>query len=408
VANRRRPVIDDTTCSPAADIARQVQLIRRHFQQLPTPHGNTRLSDENTFIILAAAFHEPLAQSHRCIEQLAKTDQLSKQLNGVRAPRSTLSDAIKRFRVGALRPLTRLLLRKLPGLGRVDPDLALVTQQVVAGDGSLFRMAGEVAWALSRKKNKAGKVDSQARLDLLVDVRRWTLADFRVSGKADGPEPAVMAQMLQPGAIHLLDRAYYPFAFLSQLLAGGSHMVVRLKKDLVFRTQTTQPLSEKDTQSSVQRDELGLLGVEDGCKDSPPQQTLRLVTVWDEQNQKPVRLLTDLLDLPAWVIGHLYRCRWIIELFLRWLKVTVGFQHLLSESANGITLQFYVAMICTMLIHLRTGLPVSKYSLLAMGFAAQGRGDFDGQIEVLLKRERERMLERARLARKKALKNKPA
>ena len=88
-------------------------------------------------------------------------------------------------------------------------------------------------------------------------------------------------------------------------------------------------------------------------------------------------------------------------MFLRWLKVTAGFSHLLSTSANGITLQFYVAMICTLLIHLRTGLPVDKYSLLALGFVARGQCTFEQQLPVLLKRQRERMLERQRRQRKK-------
>ena len=135
-----------------------------------------------------------------------------------------------------------------------------------------------------------------------------------------------------------------------------------------------------------------------------PTQTLRLVSVWDPKNKEQVRLLTNRLDLPAWAIGYLYRCRWIIELFFRWLKVTAGFSHLLSTSANGITLQFYVAMICTLLIHIRTGLPVDKYSLLALGLVAQGRCSYEDQLPVLLKRQRERMLERERLAKKKAQK----
>jgi hypothetical protein len=86
----------------------------------------------------------------------------------------------------------------------------------------------------------------------------------------------------------------------------------------------------------------------------------------------------------------------------------VGFKHLLSESSNGITLQFYVAMVCTMLIHIRTGLPVSKYSLVALALVGQGRSSYEAQLPILLKRERERYLERERLARKKASKNQGA
>ena len=290
----------------------------------------------------------------------------------------------------------------MPALGRIDPDLEKVARKVVAGDGSLFRLAGEVAHALQRRKNAAGDVDSQVRLNCLVDVQRWTVEDFLVTGgEHRGGEPAAMRDMLRPGVLYLFDRAYYPFEFLCFMLRGGADFVVRLKADLSLRVQEERTLSAQDAESGVLKDQTGLLGVEDGCKATPPVQTLRLVTVWDQKNQQEVRLLTNLLDVEARIIGQLYRCRWVIELFFRWLKVTAGFAHLLSASPNGITLQFYVAMICTLLIHIRTGMPVDKYSLMALGLIAAGRCTYEDQLPVLLKRQRERMLEKARLARKK-------
>jgi len=407
VANALRPEIDEKTMTMPS-IAKHVQTLREHFKLLPPEHGNTTLTEENTFIVLTAAFFEPLAQSHRCIEQLAQATGVKEHLGGVEVPRSTLSDAMKRFRVDHLRPLVKKLSDRLPALQQANPDLAQITQKIIAGDGSMFRLAGEVVWAIQRVKNKAGKIDSQVRLDLQVDIRRWTIEDFAVSGKADGGEPAVMAKMLQPNVVYLFDRAYYPFEFLGNVLEIGSDFVVRLKKDLTFRPQSSSTLSQKDIEAGVRSDQAGFLGVEDGCKGKAPARLLRLVTVWDQKNQVEIRLLTSLMDVEAWVIGQLYRSRWVIELFLRWLKVTVGFKHLLSESSNGITLQFYVAMVCTMLIHIRTGLPVSKYSLVALGLVAQGRSSYEAQLPILLKRERERQLERARLARKKASKNQKA
>jgi hypothetical protein len=121
--------------------------------------------------------------------------------------------------------------------------------------------------------------------------------------------------MLQKDVLYLYDRAYYPFDFLNAMLERGSDFVVRLKKDIVFRAQEQRPLSQKDIEAGVMEDQLGLLGVADGCKSPAPTQVLRVVTVWDEKNQEAVRLLTNLLDVPAWVIGLLYRCRWIIEMF---------------------------------------------------------------------------------------------
>lgn len=405
MARARRPRITSTDVE-VGSIARHVQTLREHWQKhVPPEHGNVSLQEEDVLTIMLAGFFDPLVRSLRTIEQLAQVPSVKQHLSVQHVPKSTLAEALARFRVEHLRPLIQDLQKHLPQLHKRDPDLASVACKVVAGDGSLFRLAGEVAWALQRPKNKAGAIDSQVKLHLLLDVQRWSIEDLAVKGgDHKGGEPAAMAPMLQPDTLYLFDRAYYPFDFVCRILASNADFVIRLKKDLIFRTQQEQPLSEKDQQAGVQSDQWGFLGVENGCKGQPPSQTLRLVSVWDQKNKEQVRLLTNRLDLPAWVIGYLYRCRWIIELFFRWLKVTAGFSHLLSTSAGGITLQFYVAMICTLLIHIRTGMPVDKYSLLALGMVAQGRCSYEDQLPVLLKRQRERMLERKRLAKKKGQK----
>jgi len=94
--------------------------------------------------------------------------------------------------------------------------------------------------------------------------------------------------------------------------------------------------------------------------------------VWDPANRCEVTLLTDLLDVDAHVVGTIYRLRWHVELFLRWLKVHAACAHLLSKSARGVTLQFYVAIVGTLLMHLRAG-RVGKYELAWMRWVAAGQ-----------------------------------
>jgi hypothetical protein len=93
--------------------------------------------------------------------------------------------------------------------------------------------------------------------------------------------------------------------------------------------------------------------------DKPPVQLLGRVIVWDEKNQKQVVLVTDLLDVPAHVIAAIYRRRWQIELFFKWLKTYASFDHLISHHPNGVRFQFYVAVIATLLLHLATGATAS-------------------------------------------------
>jgi hypothetical protein len=98
------------------------------------------------------------------------------------------------------------------------------------------------------------------------------------------------------------------------------------------------------------------------------------VTVWDPKNRQEIYLLTDLLDVPAYVVGAIYRRRWQIELFFRWLKLWAAWDHALSFSRTGITLPFYVAVIAGLLMHVRSGRKVNKYMLFLMGQVAGGTG----------------------------------
>jgi IS4 transposase len=135
---------------------------------------------------------------------------------------------------------------------------------------------------------------------------------------------------------------------------------------------------------------------------------LREVVILDPRNPgKPVRLLTNLLDVPAELVGDVYRWRWQIELFFRWLKVHASFRHVISHGQNGLTLGFYVAVIGVLLMYLHTGRKVSKYAYNLLCMVAAGSATLADIVPILERREREKDLERARLARNRAEKTKP-
>jgi len=168
--------------------------------------------------------------------------------------------------------------------------------------------------------------------------------------------------------------------------------------------RSSPPRLAKDIEANVRSDELGHFhGASDPSNQDyrsftakPPAQRLRRVVVWDEANQKNVVLLTDLLDVPAYVIAAIYRQRWQVELFFKWLKTYANFDHLLSHHPHGVTSQFYVAVIATLLLHLATGRRVSKYALFWLGSVATGQATFAQMQAGLARIEREKELERAR------------
>lgn len=376
------------------------------------PHGNERLHLRGMVALLLAGALEPSVRSLRTLDDLSGRYG-TKPLTGVeRVARSTLSDALAKFDPASLRPLFDAIQQQLPHLNRLDPQCANLTRKIVAADGSWFNLAGEVAEAIACKRGNSGRTQSRIRLNLQLDVDGFVPTGFDVSGKGDGCEANAFIRNIKPDCIYVVDRNFVHFGFINAVLQGKSNLVLRLKRNILFDVASSNPLTDKDTEHRVLRDETGTLpgpksrGNEDArsCTDRPTRQTLRRVTVWDEVNQCELVLLTDLLDVPAYVIGTLYRLRWQIELFFRWLKVLAGFGHVISKSARGMTMQFYVAVLMTLLIHVQTGLRPSKYALMWTGWVASGQATPDEMAAALTRHETERMQERKRRAKKASAK----
>ena len=134
---------------------------------------------------------------------------------------------------------------------------------------------------------------------------------------------------------------------------------------------------------------------------------LREVVIPSAENpEKSVRLLTNLLDVDASVISLLYRYRWQIELFFRWLKCYAHFDHLISHNRDGVLLSFYVAVVGVTLMYLHTGYRPSTYLFSLMGLVASGSATLEEIMPILQERERRNQMERDRQARKRAEKTK--
>jgi hypothetical protein len=241
-------------------------------------------------------------------------------------------------------------------------------------------------------------------LNLQLDVLQFVPTSFDLSGAGDGSESAAFARSLQSDCIYLFDRNFVDFVFLHAVLDKHSDFVVRLKADTVFVPVQTRLLTEQDRAANILSDRIGHVP---GCRSSPGfgQKLFREVIVWDEKNKKEVRLLTTLLDLPASTIGQLYRYRWMIELFFRWLKCIAKMEHLISHNANGIAIQLYVAVIAVLLSYLRTGQRPGVYEFNCLCWVARGIMSVANMQEVLARRQRERDLAKARRLKKQLAQN---
>lgn len=373
-----------------------VKLIQDHLQALRShrAHPNRTLHYDELLTALLLAFYEPADRSLRLIDDLSDSGHARPFLPDGRTPRSTMSDALAGFDPKALEPIVASLTKRLPALSRGDRDLHALLKRVIAADGSLFTVPADVLWAIALKRSN-GRAGRQIRLNLQLDVLHFVPTGFDLSGAGDGSETAAFTRNLAPGVIYLFDRGFVDFAFLRAVLEVGSDFVVRLKGDTKFVAVEDRPLTEQDKAAGILSDRTGRVPGSAGCPGFGGR-PFREVVVWDGRNRKEVRLLTTLPDVPARTVGQLYRHRWMIELFFRWLKCVARFEHLVSHNANGIAIQLYVAVIAVLLTYLRTGQRPGVYEFHCLSWVARGVMTVADMQRVLTRRQRERDLARRR------------
>jgi hypothetical protein len=273
---------------------------------------------------------------------------------------------------------------------------------MIAADGSYFTLVGDTAWALRHTKRN-GKPQSQIRANVQIDAQSWVPQVISISGDDGESEPDAFAKDLQSGVLYIVDRNFVDFDFVNAVLARDNDFVLRVKANAPLRlVKQTLELTQADRDAGVVADEL----VELTGRDAPAG-TFRLVTLQTiDRDGKPstIRLLTSLLDartIAAKVIGEVYRRRWQIELFFKWLKTFARMDHLLSASRNGVTLQLYIAVIGVLLMYVQSGRRVSVYALHQFALLARGQITLEQALQTIARRDCEREKERERLQRKR-------
>jgi hypothetical protein len=160
-------------------------------------------------------------------------------------------------------------------------------------------------------------------------------------------------------------------------------------------------LSAADHEAGILSDHIGQLAGSTSCR--APEAPLREVIVASpDQPSGQLRLLTNLFDLDAATIALIYRWRWQIELFFRWLKVFAHFDHLLSHSRAGIEVSLYVAVIGVLLMLSRLDAKPNKYVFNMLHLVAMGAATLEEIIPILRERQRQIEVDKASLARRKA------
>lgn len=261
----------------------------------------------------------------------------------LRAPRrSTLSDANTQRPAAVFRDIAMTLIPVAAGALRREGD-ALIRLL----DSSPIPLKGQgFAWAEANARTRGLK------LHLLHDPRQSRPVWFEVTSAKVDDVVAGRAVPLEPGATYVFDKGYTDYRWWSQILAAGAFFVTRRKRNAHCR-EISEAAAEGDGILGDRRLKIGHRQPRGGAAKNPLYDvSLREIVVARADDEEPLYLLTNDFDRPAAEIARLYKERWDIELFFKWLKQNLKIRSFLGRSENAVRIQIYVALIAFMLLRI--------------------------------------------------------
>jgi hypothetical protein len=185
------------------------------------------------------------------------------------------------------------------------------------------------------------------KLHVVFDPRAGAPLAVALTGQRINDITPAKAMPIEPGMTYVFDLAYYDFAWWAELDAKGCRFVSRLKNHTRLKVTAEQPMSEGN---NILSDRIGLLPQRMArSRSNPFADPVREITVRIATG-KFIRLLTNDLDAPAEEIADLYKQRWQIELFFKWIKQNLKIRHFLGASENAVRVQVFVALIAYLLL----------------------------------------------------------
>lgn len=180
------------------------------------------------------------------------------------------------------------------------------------------------------------------KLHTLLDLRGAIPSFIHITDGKTHEVNVLDELIIEPGAYYLLDRGYLDFGRLFAIHQAQAFFVTRAKSNTKFKRRYSHPVDR--TKTHVLCDQTGVLTVFYSSKDYPS--TLRRVVVRDEESGKRVTFLTNNFALKSDLIAQLYRQRWQVELFFKWIKQHLRIKAFLGTSENAVKTQIWIA-VCT-------------------------------------------------------------
>lgn len=333
------------------------QQFARFAARFPCARATRTLNAWEHFLAMAFAqvtFRESLRDLVVCLD--ARPNLLYHLGFRHRIARSTLADANERRDWRLFAALAEHLLAKARRLYANEPAVIAELESIFALDASIIDLSLSLCpWA-----NWTGR-DAAVKLHLLLDLRGSIPAWVRIT-PGDHYETRMLPELpLEPGGYYLMDRGYQDFRTFHRIEQSGAFYVARAKRNVRFRVCRARPV---DRRTGLRCDQdVRLSGPAAPLYPS----RLRRVRYHDDQHGHKLVLWTNQFNLPALNIAELYRERWKVELFFKWIKSNLHIRHFMGLSDNAVRIQLWTAICVYALIAIakkRCGLAHSLHQIL--------------------------------------------
>lgn len=299
--------------------------------------------------LLLMAMVNPVIGSLRAVSAASQLQRVQREVCSRAASLGSLSEAQHLLDPQLLEQLVVSLSEQIQGPTPKDPRAAW--QMWLARDSSIFQATSRMFWA-QYGGGKTGHHNHAVRFHVSFHLWDEKPAQIAVTPGKEC-ERKVWRQQLQRGATYVGDRYFAEdYKMFGRLQELGCHFVLRLREEAVVRVLEENALSESQRHSGIVKDQW----VQVGSHRRYHTGRLRLITVrknsgtmmWLISNISPEQMACD-------QIQALYRRRWQIECFFRWIKCLLGCRHWLLQSATGVATQLYLAVIAGLLLQLVLG-----------------------------------------------------
>jgi hypothetical protein len=271
--------------------------------------------------------------------------------------RSTLADANENRDWRIFADFAQVLIGIARPLYAHDPMGVDLEQSLYALDSTTIDLCLSLfPWARFRKHKAAVKMhtllDLHGNIPTFIRVTEGKMHDVNILDEF----------LPEAGAFYVMDRGYIDFERLFIFTLCSAFFVVRTKENVLLQRRYSRPV---DKTTGLRSDHTVILTAIDSAKAYPD--PLRRVTYFDAEKEKRLKFLTNNFALPALTIAQIYKYRWQVELFFKWIKQHLRIKAFYGTSENAVKTQIWIAVSVYVLVAIlrkRLGLEASLYQIL--------------------------------------------